>query len=529
MTRRTFHSMLGAMAARPLAAAAPRRPNIVLMMADDMGFSDLGCYGSEIATPNLDGLAKSGIRFTQFYNTARCCPTRASLLTGLHPHQAGIGHMVADRGLAPYQGYLNDRCVTIAEALREAGYTTLMSGKWHVGEEKPHWPKDRGFDRYFGLFAGSSSYYRVTEARPLVVEDQVWRPKDDTFYLTDLFTDRALQFLEENGRGPKPFFLYTAFTSPHWPLHALPEDIARYRGKYKIGWDEVRKRRHARQIEMGLLDRRWPITPRDPDVPAWTGVKDVDDQDLRMAVYAAQVDRMDQNIGRILKKLQEIGQADNTLILFLSDNGACAEPLERGKPGVPPGGPDSYTSYGVGWANASNTPFRLYKHWMHEGGISTPLIAHWPGVIRQGGTVTNQPGHLVDIMATCVDVAGGSYPKTYRGRPVTPLEGRSLRPVFEGKRRAGHPHICWEHEGNRAVRQGDWKLVSARPWSAGWELYNMAGDRTELNNLAAKHPERVRAMEKLYEAWAKRCGIVPYDSLPKPGGPGIAAKPGVKL
>lgn len=515
LTRRQLLSLMGLTATARGMAAPAKKPNIILMMADDMGFSDLGCYGSEIPTPNLDRLAKGGVRFTQFYNAARCCPTRASLLTGLHPHQAGIGHMVNDRGIPSYQGYLNDRCVTIGEALREGGYTTLMTGKWHVGEQKPHWPKDRGFDRYFGLVSGSSNFYRVTAERPLVDEDKVLRPKDDSFYLTDLFTDHALKFLDENGRGPKPFFLYTAFTSPHWPLHAPPEDVARHRGKYKIGWDELRRRRHARMIEMGIVDKRWPMTERDADVPAWDSVKDKDNQDLLMSVYAAQIDRMDQNIGRILAKVKELGQESNTLILFLADNGGCAEVVDRGKPGVPAGGPDSFLSYGPPWANASNTPFRLYKHWVHEGGIATPLIAYWPDKIKQGGKLTHQPGHLPDIMATCLDVSGTPYPATYKGRPVTPLEGRSLLPVLEGKRRAGHPHICWEHEGNRAIRQGKWKLVAQ--FRKPWELYDLEADRTEMRNLAEKNPAKVKELSGLWDAWAQRCGVVPFDSLGKRG------------
>lgn len=519
-TRRSMLARLGLASAGARLTAAPRQPNIILVMADDMGFSDLGCYGSEIATPNLNRLAKGGIRFTQFYNAARCCPTRASLLTGLHPHQAGIGHMVADRGRPAYQGYLNDRCVTIGEALREGGYTTLMAGKWHVGEKKGQWPKDRGFDRYFGLPSGSSSFFRVTAERPLVDEDQVLRPKDDSFYLTDLFTDSAVKFLDQNGRGPKPFFLYTAFTSPHWPLHALQEDIAKYRGKYGIGWDELRKRRHARMIQMGLVDKRWDITARDAEVPAWESLKekDKDNFDLLMAVYAAQVDRMDQNIGRILAKVKELGQELNTLVLFLADNGGCAEKINRGQPGVPAGGPDSFLSYGPPWANASNTPFRLYKHWVHEGGISTPLIAHWPGRIKNPGGLTHQPGHLVDIMATCLDAAGIPYPASYRGRPVTPLEGRSLAPVFQGNQRSPHPHLCWEHEGNRAVRQGDWKLVAQ--FRGPWELYDLAADRTETRDLARANPAKVQELDAVYHAWAQRCGVVPYESLQVVRSPG---------
>jgi hypothetical protein len=291
MDRRAFLKTAGGAAASALSAgAAARRPNIVVIMADDMGFSDIGCYGGEIATPHLDSLARSGVRFTQFYNNAKCCPTRSALLTGLYNHQAGVGNMVNDQGNPSYQGYLNDRCVTIAEVLREAGYATLMAGKWHVGEERPHWPKDRGFDRYFGLISGSSNYYRVTEERPLVNEDKVYRPKDDTFYLTDLFTDHAVRFIDEYARRDQPFFLYTAYTSPHWPLHAPPEDVGKYRGKYRMGWDELRRRRHARQIEMGIVDRRWPLTPRDPEAPAWDAVPNKDEFDLKMAVYAAQIE-----------------------------------------------------------------------------------------------------------------------------------------------------------------------------------------------------------------------------------------------
>jgi arylsulfatase len=509
MLRREFLAGLSAAPAL-LHAAAAKRPNIVLIMADDMGFSDLGCYGSEISTPNLDGLASSGVRFTQFYNTARCCPTRSSLLTGLYPHQAGIGHMVNDRGLPAYQGYLNNRCATIAEVLAPAGYRTLMSGKWHVGEKRPHWPLDRGFERYFGLISGASNYFRLDPGRQMAFGNEPFTPPGK-FYMTDAFTDYALRFLDEQRGSQSPFFLYLAYTSPHWPLHAWPEDIARYRGRYKIGWDELRRRRHQRMIEMGLVDRRWPLTPRDPAAPAWNSVTDADMRDLRMAVYAAQIDRMDQNIGRVLAKLREMGVEQETLILFLADNGGCAEQVERGQAGSPPGTPDSFTSYGLPWANASNTPFRLYKHWVHEGGIATPLIARWPGVIGKPGSITHQPGHLIDLMATCVDVAGAAYPA---GR--TPLEGRSLRPILEGRKRRGHEALFWEHEGNRAVRQGKWKLVSRYP--GDWELYNLDRDRTEMNNLAPRHAGRVREMAAAYEKWAARCGVVSWDRLRKSGG-----------
>jgi len=484
------------------------RPNIVLIMADDMGFSDIGCYGGEINTPNLDHLAAGGLRFTQFYNAARCCPTRASLLTGLYPHQAGIGHMVDNKGHPAYQGYLNDRCVTIAEAIKPAGYRTMMAGKWHVGENRPHWPTDRGFDKYLGLVSGGSNYWLLDQGRQMARDDEPFTPEGDGFYMTDAFTDTAVSFLTEHGRSDKPFFLYVAYTSPHWPLHAWPQDIAKYRGKYIDGWDALRQRRHRRMIELGIVDARWPLTPRDTSAPAWADVKDKQAHDLKMAVYAAQIDRMDQCIGRIMETIRNLGAESNTLVLFLSDNGGCAEQVNRGQPGVPPGPRESFLSYGLPWANASNTPFRRYKHWVHEGGIATPLIAYWPTVIKKGGALTHQPGHLIDIMATCLDVAGAEYPTEHDGRKLTPLEGKSLLPIFKGRHRPGHDAIYWEHEGNRAVRAGKWKLVAAH--SQDWELYDLENDRTELNNLAPKYPQNVDKLRAMYERWAERCGILPW-------------------
>jgi len=458
-------------------------PNIVLIMVDDMGFSDIGCYGGEIHTPNLDRLAAGGLRFSQFYNAARCCPTRASLLTGLYPHQAGIGHMVGNRGYPSYQGYLNNRCVTIAEALKLAGYRTLMSGKWHVGENRPHWPVDRGFDKYYGLISGGANYFDISKAkapgvkRTMAVDDQPYTPPKENFYITDAFTDNAVKFIDEYGRADRPFYLYLAYTAPHWPLHAWPEDIARYKGKYLKGWDQLRKERYHRMIEMGLISKNWEMSPRDPQTWPWEQEKNKELLDLKMAVYAAQVDRMDQGVGKVLEAIRRAGAEENTLVLFLSDNGGCAEGgpvgFDNRKNGLPPGGVDSYMSYGLSWANASNTPFRRYKHWVHEGGIATPLIAYWPAVIKNGSSVTHQAGHIVDIMATCLDVAGIQYPETHQGRQLVPLEGKSLLPIFRGKKRRGHEAICWEHEGNRAVRQGKWKLVAAH--KGPWELYDRCG------------------------------------------------------
>jgi arylsulfatase A-like enzyme len=491
------------------AETKPQKPNIVIIMADDMGFSDIGCYGSEIATPNLDRLAGGGMRFTQFYNNARCCPTRASLLTGLYPHQAGVGAMVGKGPTPAYQGYLNDHCVTIAEALKQEGYRTLMAGKWHVGEDRPHWPCDRGFDEYFGLISGASNYFSIDPGRKFARGNEQIDPAGDGFYMTDAFAAEAVKFLDKYGRQPQPFFLYVAFTSPHWPLHAWPEDIAKYRGKYQLGWDALREQRHKRQIEMGIVDAKWPLSPRDAKAPAWADATDKDDLDLRMAVYAAQIDRMDQNIGKVLAKLDEVGASKNTLIMFLADNGGCAEVVDRGKKGVPAGGKDSFFSYGLPWANASNTPFRLYKHWVHEGGISTPLIASWPGVIEKRGTITREVGHLVDLMATSLDAAGIEYPATYNNKPVTPLEGKSLAPIFRTGTRKGHEALFWEHEGNRAVREGKWKLVSRNPDK--WELYDIEADRTELNNLAEQQPDRAKAMAEKYQSWADRVGALPRN------------------
>jgi len=510
---------LGSLAATPfqsLAAPKRERPNIVILLADDMGFSDIGCYGSEINTPNLNRLAQDGVRFTQFRNTARCCPSRSSLLTGLYPHQTGVGLMVEDRGKPAYQGYLNGRCVTIAEVLRSAGYRTLMSGKWHVGEHRPHWPTDRGFEKYFGLISGACNYFRLDDPNPrrhrqMALDDKPWVPPPTGFYMTDAIADHAVEFLDSHGRGEQPFFLYTAFTAPHYPLHALPEDIARYEGTYMKGWDALRRERHQRLIDMGMVDKRWPLTPRDEEAPAWETVADKKAWDRRMAVYAAQIDRLDQGIGRILQKVHEMGADENTLIMFLADNGGCAEIVDRGKPGVPPGLPDSFMSYGIPWANASNTPFRLYKRWVHEGGIATPFIARWPSVVKQKNAVKHDVGHLIDIMATCVDVAGAKYPTA----PIQPMEGKTLVPAFQDKP-IGDRKLYWEHMGNRAALEGKWKLVSRYPGK--WELYDLEADRTEMNDLAATMPDKAAHLREDYNAWAQRCGVEPWEEIRPRGG-----------
>ncbi|MBN2316095.1 MAG: arylsulfatase [Sedimentisphaerales bacterium] len=491
------------------------RPNIVLIMADDMGFSDIGCYGGEINTPNINKLATGGLRFTHFYNNSICVPTRASLLSGLYSQQVGV------YGNSPR---VMKNCVTLAEVLKSAGYRTLMTGKWHAQEI----PVQRGFDRYFGLTDGCCNFWNPGPRRPgepepgrkktdygyprgWAIDDKVYKPyapKDLNFYTTDAFTDYALKYLDEYAGEDKPFFLYVGYTAPHYPLHAWPEDIAKYRGKYLIGWDKLRRQRYERQIDMGLFERHWKMSPRDEDVPKWDDVSDKDAWDLNMAVYAAMIDRMDQNIGRILAKIRQRGEEDNTLVLFLSDNGGCAGKANY-TPDIPPGPVESYRSVDPPWANASNTPFRKFKVWDHEGGISTPLIAYWPSVIKKGGQITHQVGHIIDVMATFVDIAEADYPSLYKGRDILPAEGKSLLPILQGKQRAGHEAIFWQinkNSGGRAVRTDQWKLVKADP-KKPWELYDMQADRTELNNLADTYPDKAKELSKLYDGWVKRCHL----------------------
>jgi arylsulfatase len=516
--------------------AAPDRPNIIVILSDDVGYSDLGCYGGEIATPNLDSLAAGGLRFTQFYNTARCCPTRASLLTGLYPHQAGVGYMTdrADYSAKAminewYAGDLRPDTATIAEVLRGAGYGTYAVGKWHVakhieeGESQHNWPLQRGFDRYYGVIPGASNYFTPAHlsrdnARVKFDADPEYPVKD--YFLTDAFSDHAVRFVTEHHqrRGDQPFFLYLAYTAAHWPMQARPADIARYRGRYDRGYTPVREARFARMREMGLIDPAWPLSPQWGD---WDKVPRRDWEARCMEVYAAQIDNMDQGIGRLLGALRTNGQFDNTLIVYLQDNGACAENIGRapggakgkGKGPAPmPGPANTWIGYGEAWANVSNTPFRLYKHWVHEGGISTPLIAHWPRGITRRGEWEREPGHLIDIMATCVDVAGATYPTQRGDRKVPPMEGRSLVPAFAGRKLAREA-LFWEHEGNRALRVGDWKLV-AKGAGGPWELYDLQRDRTEMNDLAAREPERVRDMVASWDRWAARTHAVPWPWNP---------------
>lgn len=494
------------------------KPNILIIMADDMGYSDIGAYGSEIATPNLDALAANGIRFRQFYNAARCCPTRASLLTGLYPHEAGMGGMVSsldsEPDPGPYQGFLNDSSLTIAEVLKQGDYATYMSGKWHVGEKAEHWPRQRGFDRYFGLISGASSYFEIIKDQPMVrqmvLDDQLWEPPTEGFYMTDAFTDYAVTFLKDHFKkeADQPFLLYLAYTAPHWPLHALPEDIEKYRGKYDLGWDSLRTVRYEKMLSMGIIDSSYILSPREEGVDAWENAENKEDWARRMAVYAAMIDRMDQGIGEVFNTLKENGEWDNTLILFLSDNGGSDEGVAGRKlhdPSVAIGNPGSYQAYEKPWAIASNTPFRRYKKWVEEGGIATPFIAHWPGGIETSGIVESY-AHVTDIMATCVDVAKIDYPETYQGKPVKQLRGESLMPVLTGESVDEERTLYWEHEGNQALRRGKWKIVF-NPSDKQWQLFDMEKDPTELQDVSSEFEDITKTLSTDYKSWAQKVGV----------------------
>jgi len=496
----------------------PAKPNIIVILTDDMGYSDLGCYGSIIRTPNLDALARKGVRFTHAYNCARCCPARASLLTGLYPHQVGMGWMTAaDLGPDGYTGDLNERCLTIPEGLAPGGYKSYISGKWHVtsrkfqGPDGPKhsWPIQRGFDRYFGTLAGAGSYF--TPGTLTVDNDAIQVPEH--FYYTDAISDNAARFIRDhrNRYREDPFFLYVAYTAPHWPLHAKAEDIARYRGKYRQGWDVLRAQKFERMREMGLLDENWDLSPRDPKVPAWNSLSpdQQDVFDLRMAIYAAQIDCMDQGIGRIIAALDAEGILDNTFILFLSDNGGCHEEVHRGDPDPKYFGTErSFEGYGRPWANYSNVPFREFKSWVHEGGIATPMIAHFPGRITDAGGLYHSPVHITDIMPTCLELAETEYAPD-PARNAWDLVGKSITPAFTGKP-IQRECVFWEHEANRALREGKWKLV-AKGIDGPWELYDMELDRTELNDLSGKDPDRTRSMAAKWQQIAEATNVLPLD------------------
>ena len=534
----------------PLTRKTGERPNIVLILADDLGYSDIGCYGGEIQTPHLDKLAAQGLRFSQFYNASRCCPTRAALMTGLYNHQAGIGNMTMDQQAPGYRGYLTENAVTIAEVLKSAGYQTGMLGKWHLSNtfvKKPQqehlqwlahqrkggdfsplaqYPTNRGFDKYYGVIWGVVNFFDpfslVNGTKPV---DTV--PQD--FYFTDALNDSASAYVRHFSKKEPPFFIYLAHTAPHWPLHALPEDIEKYKDIYRAGWDALRQARYQKLLAQGIfpadkniLSPRWQVERRWEENPN-------QEWDIRaMAVRAAMIDRMDQGIGRLMRTLEQTGEMDNTLILFLSDNGASSDDAQNYGPGldrpgatrrgeeilfpvdkkVLPGPETTFASHDKMWSNVANAPFRYWKTESYEGGICTPLIAHWPlGLKTKKGSVTDQVGHVIDFMATFAELAGAAYPKTFHGHDISPTAGKSLVPILRGKKREGHAYLFFEHIGRKAARYGDWKIVALN--NKPWELYNIKNDRTEMHNLAGKHPELVKKMGRKWQEWAHQNQVLP--------------------
>lgn len=517
----------------------PSNPNVIIFLADDLGFSDLGCYGSEIRTPNLNALAAQGVRLTNFHNTPRCSPSRASLLTGLHPHQAGMGILANDDSAdGGYRGKLNDRCWTAAEILRSVGYATAVRGKWHltpsVRTPDDAWPTRRGFDSFYGTLTGCGSYYQPgTLARDLTSADA--EAADPDFFYTDRIADEAVDFLTGHAeRCPdRPYFLYVPFTAPHWPLHARPETIDRYAGVYEAGWDVLRRARFEKQGSLGIIEDWVGLSPRDPAVPAWEDEPNKEWQAARMRVYASMVEEMDQAVGRILGAAEAVGLRDDTIVIFLSDNGASADavPLielehfrERrdilrvetksgqavrigNDPLVTPGAEDTYASYGRAWANLSNTPFRLFKLWTHEGGIASPFILSWPEGGVPSGQVIDVPYQLVDVLPTLLEAVGATYPSTREGVPVTPLAGESMLGTLRGSV-AMEKTLWWEHVGNAAIQRGRWKLVREYDWP--WELYDITTDRSELNDLASSHPDVVSELAAEWDDLAERHGVIPF-------------------
>jgi arylsulfatase len=538
------------------------KPNILVILTDDMGYSDIGCFGSEIPTPNIDRLAYNGLRFTHFYNTGRCSPTRASLLTGLYPHQAGMGHLSTENHpLTGYAGDLSKNAVTMAEVFKNAGYSTFMTGKWHLAKDNNYngdisnWPLQRGFDRFFGTLNGSGSFF---DPGTLTSNNSNIPPYKD-FYYTTAISDTTLKFIEESPKN-KPFFGYIAYTAAHWPLHAPEKEVKKYKGFFDKGWDVLREQRFKKLKELGIIDDTYVLTDRGVSIPAWKDEPMKEWQLRRMEVYAAMIDVMDQGIGKIITALEEKGVLDNTLIFYLHDNGGCAEPVGTEKMEVPlsaeqkvskpysydkpnpdkkqaytregkyirmgkgvmPGPADTWTAYNEEWANVSNTPFRLYKQWVHEGGIASPLIVHWPKGIKTKGQLRTHPSHLIDIMATCLDITGVPYPVQYKNNTIQPLEGKSLIPAFNNKP-LERDYLFWEHGANRAIRIGDWKLVAQTSFNKffsdadedKWELYNLKDDPTERINLRDKFPDKASAMIDTYREKAFYTKALPWPWKPR--------------
>ncbi len=498
------------------AAGGDPRPNVLLILCDDLGYSDIGCYGGEIRTPNLDRMAAEGLRFTQFYNCAVCVTTRAALTTGLYPRKA--------------TGTLRDDMVTLGEVMKAAGYSTGYTGKWHLGSTKPKRPIDRGWEEYYGVLSGCCNFFNPAKPDPVFYNGGKTRPFahnetnitqfPEDYYMTDAFTDHAIKTIQRFTKAGKPFFHHLCYTAPHFPMQAWEEDIAKYRGKYAAGYFRMREQRFERMKKLGIIAPQWALSVVDHktgdfrydyDVTPWEQLKDRAREERRMEVYAAMVDRLDQQIGRLLKSLDDLGIAENTVVFFLSDNGGCAswpnpdkEPgFEEYNRGIPVGDGRGYEFVGKGWGWAQNAPFRRHKTWTYEGGIATPMIVRWAGKVK-AGSMTHQPGHLIDFMPTFIEQAGGSYPKSFKGKEIIPMEGKSLLPILNGQQREPHESLCWALYGNRAIRQGDWKLV----WGASdkrWELYNLASDRSETVDLVGKYPSRVASMTAEWERWAKQC------------------------
>jgi arylsulfatase len=500
------------------------RPNVVVILADDLGYSDIAAFGGEIDTPHLDRLAGRGVRMSSYYFTPRCSPSRAALLTGRHPHSTGIGVLTTNNSPKGYPGSLSLDVPTLAERLQDHGYTSGLFGKWHLASEfvtpSPTWPTRRGFDQFRGILPGATSFYQ-----PPLVQQETRVPQDemgDDFYFTDDITASGARFIREHAEDP--FFLYMAYTAPHWPLQAREHEIAKYRARFRAGWTRLREERLARLREIGLVESVDEI-PATQATPGWSD-EEAEWQVERMAVYAAQVESLDRGVGELLDALEQTGQADDTIVIFSSDNGGCAEELTPGMsafnelvcprttpdgrpvaigndPSIMPGSNVTYQSYGRDWATVSNTPFRMWKRWVHEGGISTPFIVSWPGGgVPTGGDISHSTGHIVDIVATVMDAVGGEHD----------TEGTSLLEAWRNPAETyDSSPMFWEHVGNAAVRRGRWKLV--REWGSPWELYEIAVDRGESRDLARELPELVNELAELWQNWADTHGVIPWEDV----------------